>query len=191
MPSFAAQPDERTPELPAGQPSVVPRPTDWTSLGGTVTLTPRTRVLIDPRARAETSEPSGRAEFPGPAHQNVQQLAAQLRTELGQISGVEPRVASDVAHAGPGDIVLGLADDRELGAEGYRFDSSDGAVRIRAASTHGLFYGTRTLLQLLRSTDGEHRTLPGPAPRTSPRRRSAWSTSTRAASTGRSRTWRT
>ncbi|MFE5011905.1 family 20 glycosylhydrolase [Streptomyces sp. NPDC056696] len=160
MPSFAAQPDEQTPELPAGQPSLVPRPTDWTSLGGTVTLTPRTRVLIDPRARAETSEPSGRAEFPGPAHQNVQQLAAQLRTELGQISGVEPRVASDVAHAGPGDIVLGLADDRELGAEGYRFDSSDGAVRIRAASTHGLFYGTRTLLQLLRSTDGEDRTLP-------------------------------
>ncbi|MFC9611239.1 family 20 glycosylhydrolase [Streptomyces sp. NPDC056938] len=160
MPSSASQPKEQTPELPAGQPLVVPRPTDWTSLGGTVALTPRTRVLVDPRARAETSEPSGRAEFPGPARQSVQQLAAQLRTELGQVSGVEPRVASDVAHAGPGDIVLSLADDRELGAEGYRFDSSDGAVRIRAASTHGLFYGTRTLLQLLRATDDEHRALP-------------------------------
>ncbi|MET7517041.1 family 20 glycosylhydrolase [Streptomyces sp. NPDC005480] len=160
VPSSTAQPQEQSPEPLAGQPSVVPRPTDWTSLGGAVAITHRTRVLVDPRARSETSEPSGRAEFPGPARQSVQQLAAQLRTEIDQVSGIEPRIASDVAHAGPGDIVLGLADDRELGAEGYEFDSSDGAVRIRAASTHGLFYGTRTLLQLLRSTDHEHRTLP-------------------------------
>ncbi|MFF1352935.1 family 20 glycosylhydrolase [Streptomyces sp. NPDC058297] len=160
MPSSATQPEERSPQPLTGQPSVVPRPTDWTSLGGTVAITPRTRVLVDPRARTETALPTGRAEFPGPARQSVQQLAAQLRTELGQVSGVSPRIAGDVAHAGPGDIVLGLADDRELGAEGYRFDSSNGAVRIRAASTHGLFYGTRTLLQLLRSTDDEHRTLP-------------------------------
>jgi len=160
VPSSAAQPTEQSPGLLAGQPSVVPRPTDWTPLGGTALLTARTRVLVDPRARAETSLPSGRAEFPGPVRQTVRQLAAQLRTEIGQVSGLTPSVASDVAHAGPGDIVLGLADDRELGPEGYRFDSSDGAVRIRAASTHGLFYGTRTLLQLLRSTDDDHRTLP-------------------------------
>lgn len=54
--------------------------------------------------------------------------------------------------------MLTLTEHGALGAEGYRFESTE-AVRIEAASTHGLFYGTRTLLQLLR-TAPDHLTVP-------------------------------
>ncbi|WP_405653866.1 family 20 glycosylhydrolase [Streptomyces sp. RK9] len=143
-------------------PSVVPRPTDWAALPGRTELTRRTRVLIDPRQASATALPSGRAEFPGPARQSVRALAGQLRTEIEQITGIAPRV---VAGGRPDrdDVVLTLAADRgapaEARAEGHRFDSA-GPVRVTAASTHGLYYGTRTLLQLLRATAPDHRAVP-------------------------------
>ena len=50
----------------------------------------------------------------------------------------------------PGDVRLGLgARDAALGVEGYRMRIA-GAVRIAANRRAGAFYGTRTLLQLLR-----------------------------------------
>lgn len=153
----ADQPPSATPPAP-----VVPRPTEWSALGGSTVLTPRTRILIDPRTRARTALPAGQAELPGPARQSVQQLARQLRGEIARISGLSPRIGSGTSHAVAGDIVLRLGaskDGAPLGAEGYRFDSA-GPVRIEAESTHGLFYGSRTLLQLLRATDSAHRTLP-------------------------------
>lgn len=139
-------------------PPVVPRPTRWTESGGHTQLSTRTRILVEPRSRSRTALPAGRAELPGPARQSVQDLARQVRTEVAQVSGVTPTVSSDVRHARAGDIVLTLTEHGALGAEGYRFDSTD-AVRIEAASTHGLFYGTRTLLQLLRAAP-DHLTVP-------------------------------
>ncbi|MEU2431710.1 family 20 glycosylhydrolase [Streptomyces sp. NPDC007861] len=141
----------------APPPPVVPRPTEWTDLGGRTALTPRTRILIDPRTAAATALPSGRAELPGPARQSVRALAEQLRTELTAVSGLTPRITHD-RHPAPGDIVVRLT-DTGLGPEGHRLDTT-GAVTVEAASTHGLFYGTRTLLQLLRATDPVHRALP-------------------------------
>ncbi|MGB8943380.1 MAG: family 20 glycosylhydrolase [Streptomyces sp.] len=150
-------------------PSVVPRPTDWTALGGRTKLTERTRILIDPRAGSATALPSGRSEFPGPAHQSVRRLADQLRTEIKQVTGITPRIAPHTGRPAAGDITLRLTAKGSLvkpnlakeylGAEGYGFDSA-GPIRIEAASTHGLYYGTRTLLQLLRSTADDHRAVP-------------------------------
>ncbi|WP_223206157.1 family 20 glycosylhydrolase [Streptomyces xanthii] len=144
-----------------GPPAVVPRPTDWTPLDGTVRLSEKSRILVDPRSRDARALSAGRAEFPGPARQDTEDLAERLRTEIEAVTGLAPSIGSDTAHAGPGDIVLALRDADRLGAEGYAFDSADGPVRIDAASTHGLYYGTRTLLQLLRATDPDgHRALP-------------------------------
>ncbi len=54
------------------------------------------------------------------------------------------------AAPGPGDIELSLGSgDKRLGSEGYRIDV-DASVRIQARTPAGLFYGTRTVLQLLR-----------------------------------------
>ena len=49
-----------------------------------------------------------------------------------------------------GDILLTLDSSmKELGVEGYRIDITDRVV-VSAADEHGVFYGTRTLLQLLK-----------------------------------------
>ncbi|MDQ1011231.1 hexosaminidase [Streptomyces sp. V4I23] len=170
-PSGATAADQ--PQSAGPPPNVVPRPTEWSDLGGTTALTPNTRILVDPHSRALSALPAGRAEFPGPARQSVRELAEQLRGEITRTSGFTPRIGSATEQAAAGDIVLRLASEPSeatdtaagtapgspLGAEGYRFDSS-GAVRIEAASTHGLYYGTRTLLQLLRATEARHRSLP-------------------------------
>jgi hexosaminidase len=56
----------------------------------------------------------------------------------------------------PGDIELSVgSEDRRLGREGYRLDVG-ASVRIEARTAAGVFYGTRTLLQLL-ATDGRIR----------------------------------
>ena len=69
------------------------------------------------------------------------------------------------AAAGPGDIELVLgSSDRRLGREGYRLDVGD-SVRIEARTAAGAFYGTRSVLQLLR----RDRTIPAGRARDWPR----------------------
>ncbi|CAM5382724.1 hypothetical protein GCM10010329_13760 [Streptomyces spiroverticillatus] len=139
-------------------PDVVPRPTQWSDLGGQNILSSRSRIFVAPSSGSPNALPAVRSELIAPSSQTPRQLADQLRTELSQVTGLSLPVRTDVQQAAKGDIVLRLAPDRALGVEGYRLDSAE-AVRIDAASTHGLFYGTRTLLQLLRAAP-DHRTLP-------------------------------
>ena len=51
-----------------------------------------------------------------------------------------------------GDIVLDLSDDAELGSEGYAL-TVDGSLHISAPEPHGIFNGTRSVLQLLTRAD--------------------------------------
>ena len=65
-------------------------------------------------------------------------------------------LARPLAHGSPraGDIVLERGSrDRRLGREGYRLDSGS-ELRVRARGSAGVFYGTRTVLQLLRARHG-------------------------------------
>ncbi len=55
---------------------------------------------------------------------------------------------------GAGIIALSLVKDPALGQEGYRLEIGDD-ISIRAATSDGLFWGTRTLLQLLRAGPNE------------------------------------
>lgn len=143
---------------PTGIDAVVPRPTSWTAGDGSVRLSARSRLLIDPTSRDLSLRPGGRAEFPGPVKQTTHDLAAELRRELLVVTGLDLKSSSDVHHAKAGDIVLRLVDDVTLGAEGYRWDSN-GPIVIEAATTRGLFYGSRTLVQLLGADPG-HRAVP-------------------------------
>ncbi|MFW6720712.1 family 20 glycosylhydrolase [Streptomyces sp. MAR4 CNY-716] len=151
----AAAPD---PRAEGGPPPVVPRPAQWEDLGGTVDLTARSRILLDPGSRTRTTTEAGRRELPGPARQTGQGLAEQLQADIRSVTGLRLAISSGHAKPRPGDIHLRLTDDAGLGAEGYHLDSSS-AISIEAASTHGLFYGTRTLLQTLRA-DSSHRAVP-------------------------------
>lgn len=53
-----------------------------------------------------------------------------------------------------GDVVLTLDDDDSAGSEAYTLVSRGGQVEISGTQPAGVFYGTRTLLQMLRSSDG-------------------------------------
>lgn len=181
-------------------PSVVPRPTDWTALDGRTKLTERTRILIDPRAGSTTALPSGRSEFPGPAHQSVRQLADQLRTEIKQVTGITPRIASHTGRPAAGDIALRLTAKEASSRETSPRKTSaprDTASTARARSASRPRPPTASTTAPARSSSScaprptTTAPCPAPAPSTAPRSPSAWCTSTRAASTGRSPTWRT
>jgi hypothetical protein len=93
--------------------------------------------------------------------------ADQLRDGVAAVTGLTPRV---VVKKRPkaGDLFLSAADpDAQLGSEGYRLEIGD-RVEIRSGADAGVFYGTQTVLQMLRSTAG-HVTLPRGVARDWPR----------------------
>ncbi len=82
----------------------------------------------------------------------VQRIAAQLADELGDALGHRP----DVVSTGDG-IALQVHPGRaDLGAEGYELFVATDGVGIVAATAHGVWNGTRTLLQLLPALPAVH-----------------------------------
>ncbi|MBP0457320.1 family 20 glycosylhydrolase [Streptomyces montanisoli] len=110
-------------------PAVIPAPHQWTPGGGTLRLGARTRIDTDTAGTA-----------------TARLLAGELREFLGH--------AVPVTHgrSRPGDIVLRVDPARrDLGAEGYALSVTD-RVRVTGHGSAGVFYGTRTLLQELRTS---------------------------------------
>lgn len=75
--------------------------------------------------------------------------AALMREDLRRLAST---AGPEAAHAA-GNVVLALTDDAAAGPEGYTLDTRDDGIRITARDSAGLYYGTRTLLQLLRRAD--------------------------------------
>jgi hexosaminidase len=116
-------------------PQVIPSLASWTGGQGSVALSTRTRILVQPRAV------------------RVHQDAAELARELQELTGHRPRVVRGLAAAKPGDLLLEVDPSREdLGDEGYDLRVGD-VVQITGATPTGVFYGTRTVLQILATTD--------------------------------------
>ena len=63
-------------------------------------------------------------------------------------------VVTERSEAPGAKIILGLRPDKSLGVEGYRLTVNRG-ISIRAATNTGLFWGTRTALQLLAKGPGQ------------------------------------
>lgn len=113
------------------KPFVVPELTQWTGAEGTTTL-------------------SGRIILKNKKTQGV--AAAWIKdysTMMGkQLAGVVTGAPKE------GDLVFNIKADKKLGAEGYTL-SIGRHIELTAATEQGLFWGTRTLLQLLEQhTDG-------------------------------------
>jgi hexosaminidase len=118
----------------AAPPQTIPALAEWTPAAGTWTLPARPRVFV---------RPADRGRLIGEARQ----LATDLRALTGHAVTV---IARRGARARAGDIVLRSAPpDPRLGAEGYvlRIGSR---FEVTAPTAAGIFYGGRTLLQLLR-----------------------------------------
>jgi hexosaminidase len=114
-----------------GKPEVIPSLREWQGRIGTFTLTANSHIDVAPSYASA-----------------LQDTAHVFRSDLFSVSGhLLPIINTDTTH--PGDIFLTLnAGDATIGTEGYLFESSD-EVTIRANTTQGVFYGTRTALQIL------------------------------------------
>ncbi|MGC4821463.1 family 20 glycosylhydrolase [Micromonospora sp. DT63] len=115
-------------------PQVAPSVREWTGGTGTYTLTPSSRILVDPVSGAQLSS-----------------AATSLRVDLGAVSGVDVPVVSS-ATPGTGDILLTLAStDAGIGDQGYLLTAGPTVV-VRANAAAGVYYGTQTLLQMIKQS---------------------------------------
>lgn len=116
----------------AAAPVTVPALSSWTPADGSYALGKRSKVLLDEGSAAVDE-----------ARTFSDDLAAQ--------SGVRPPVVQTKRQGDPGDIRITLDPSRtDLGAEGYALTVGP-VTRIVARTDAGAFYGTRTVLQLLRA----------------------------------------
>ncbi|MEU0391380.1 beta-N-acetylhexosaminidase [Streptomyces sp. NPDC006208] len=127
------------PVRPLGQ--IVPAPASVLPGGPPYTLTPQTTIQVD-------GSPGVRAVG--------EYLAGVLRPSTGY--------ALPVTEArGPGGIRLRLRSaERELGDEGYRLQSSQGALTLTARGPAGLFHAVQTLRQQLPAAVEKDTRQPGP-----------------------------
>lgn len=133
------------------EPSVLPTLYGWQGGVGRWHLTRTSHIVLEP-ASANTLRP----------------LANKLASDLAEISGIHPAVViADNAHRG--DIALSLAPcgdeeaNQEIGGEGYTLRVGQAAL-LRANTANGVFYATRTLLQMM-TMDGQARGTHRSAPR--------------------------
>lgn len=123
------------------KPFIIPELTSWTGGEGQITLSHR----VIARNGGKT----------------VERIAGQLAAEAVELRpGREPNATSGrtgkafsvgKGKALKGDIVLALVKDKSLGDEGYRLTIDDN-VTVEARTATGLFWGTRTVLQLIDQT---------------------------------------
>jgi hexosaminidase len=126
---------------PNPAPPVVPSLREWYGGSGSFTLGSSAQILLDPVYAAQ-----------------LQSTALVFQQDLAAETGFWLPIA-DAPNAGAGTFFLTFHPlDSSLGSEGYLFDVSD-AVTISAQTTNGVFYGTRTALQILHA-DPAHRTIP-------------------------------
>ncbi|WP_284319393.1 family 20 glycosylhydrolase [Dyella acidisoli] len=132
---------------PNPAPVVIPTLQSWQGGQGRWELHEHSRILIDP-SHAEMLRP----------------LAAALARELANVSDIRPQVRQGKAGS-EGDITLRLAscDNSSLiGDEGYVLEAGR-SLSLCARTRAGLFYASRTLLQMLMldgQSAGKHRSVP-------------------------------
>ncbi|WP_161962253.1 beta-N-acetylhexosaminidase [Nocardioides speluncae] len=114
-------------------PATIPALQDWEPGTGTFSLGSDPAVVVPTEDRDVLGD-------------TAELLAEELKASTG--------IGTRVDYGGPlrpGDIALALTETDDLtGAEGYRLDIGD-VLRVKAATGAGVFYGTRTVLQLLRT----------------------------------------
>jgi hexosaminidase len=132
-PERSGQSDEHAEGGSDNRPLTIPALRHWAPRPGEFVLGEATRIVIKP----------------GKGSKKLADAADLLADEIGELTGAEPRVVSSASRAGSNEIRLALGPpDPELGKEGYELEVGE-EVRVRAPTPTGVFYGTRTILQLL------------------------------------------
>jgi hexosaminidase len=129
------QPPQRQAQQLPGQvnslPQVIPSLREWHGASGSFALAATSRIVLD-------TATGGRLD----------DTARVFSADLTLVTGSALPIVTG-STTGQGDIFLSLATtDQALGDEGYALSIAD-AVTVRAATASGVFYGTRTILQML------------------------------------------
>ncbi|MFB7813398.1 S-layer homology domain-containing protein [Paenibacillus chitinolyticus] len=132
VPGLYTQTPDRNPE-----PKVIPSLREWAGGTGSFALSASSRIVI--------SDPA------------LRQTAETVRADLKEMTGLNPKIVQDKASAGDLIMVLDPA-MKHLGAGGYLLDVKE-SVTITAPETKGVFWATRSVLQILKG-DPERRHLP-------------------------------
>ncbi|MGY0231842.1 discoidin domain-containing protein [Longispora urticae] len=118
-------------------PAVVPALQEWTAGAGSLQLGPSSRIVV-----------------PAGASPRLTQLATQLVAEITELTPL--RLTTATGSPVQGDIALRVDANASYGAvlanlkpEAYRLATTATSVTITGASDTGLYYGTRSLLQIL------------------------------------------
>lgn len=157
-PGEARAPDASTPagstppDIPSGsgrppEAALSPTPTPSYALSTAPRTIPAVREHIPARGPGWKPAPAGRVVVPA-AH------AAALGDEAKLLAGELRMKYAESAEPGPGDVELSLGaqDSGKSGKpESYTLTVADGRVRIVGPDEAGVFYGTRTLKQAVRS----------------------------------------
>ena len=125
--------------------SIIPKPVLANISGNAFTLTKDTRVVLE----GSGNELQGIGNF----------LAEKLRPATGYDIPVLPADEN----SGSASILLSLADDPELGPEGYALSVEEDGIRLTANAPVGLHWGVQTLRQLLPETIEENTIVQGGA----------------------------
>lgn len=128
------------------KPDVIPSLREWVGGSGNVTLTEQSRIVVKTSDRAE-----------------LEKIAGTFHDDLQALCGLDFEVTySDTPKAG--DLFLSIGGEKQLGKEGYylEFGGSDGTkgwAGIKAPEKSGVYYGTMSVLQILKQSSGRD-TLP-------------------------------
>ncbi len=112
-------------------PSVIPSLHEWQGSSGSFTMSSASRIIVDPSYALQ-----------------LQETALVFQNDLLEVTGDTLPVITSISSR-PGDFFLSLRNsDPVIGNEGYLFKVGDSVV-ISANTSTGVFYGTRTALQIL------------------------------------------
>ncbi len=122
------------------KPAVIPALREWYGYEGMFELQKNISIVIDPKDK-----------------DTLQKIAKIFQNDLLLSTGIKPTIKTGKPQ--PGDIFLTLQEkDKSIGDEGY-YLNVDKFISISALQYKGLFWGTRTILQILEQ-DPNHKSLP-------------------------------
>ena len=117
------------------KPFVIPELKEWQGGTGYYTPMPETRIVYSP----------------GDAEQ--QRIAEQLSEDISKMFGIRFETVAGKAH--DGDIVLTIKADKRLGSEGYELKAGR-KIELSSPAAIGLYWATRTLLQMAETHQEAH-----------------------------------
>ncbi|HLR63590.1 MAG TPA: family 20 glycosylhydrolase [Lentibacillus sp.] len=128
------------------KPKVIPSLQEWSGSTGFFTLNENSRIVVDSTYSKKLSN-------------TADVFQQDLKEVMGRNLPIETTKQPD-----EGDFFLTMQEEKDssIGDEGYHFTVDD-AVTIRANTDTGVFYGTRTALQILVQNEDERRIAKGTA----------------------------